>query len=270
VKLHREILAAAAIVFAFSASAGGGGGGGKGLRTPTKEGPDLPLNAGRDALRQVVQNQCLVNWREHHDASPCERIWLASPQPDSPGYAVLQDRKGGAHYSLIPLQTLSGTDSGELLDPDLPNYFAQAWGARDLLSKYVGQAVPRTAVGLALNTARTRDQNQFHIHIECVRQEVFDALHAAAEQITGKWSPITVIGSTYQAMRIADLSLDATKPFELLAQLSPDARHHMETYTLLVAGMEYKDGAGFAILTSTGPTAELLLDPGCAVAGGGG
>jgi CDP-diacylglycerol pyrophosphatase len=271
VKLCREILAGAAIVFAFTASAGGGGGGGgKGLHTPRTEGADLLPDAGRDAIRQVVQNQCLVNWRTHHSASPCERIWLASPQPDSPGYAVLEDRKGGAHYLLIPIQTMSGTDSGELLDPDLPNYFANAWGARDLLSKYVGQAVPRTAVGLALNTAQTRDQNQFHIHIECVRPEVSDALHAVADQITDKWSPITVIGSTYQAMRIADTSLEATKPFELLAQLSPNARHHIETYTLLIAGMQYKDGAGFAILTSTGPTAELLLDPGCAVAGGGG
>ncbi len=276
VKLHRTLLASSAIVIAMTASAGGsgagggGGGGGKGLHTPRTEGADLLPNAGRDALRQVVQNQCLQNWRQHHDPSPCERIWLSSPQPDSPGYAVLEDRKGGAHYLLIPVQTFSGTESGELLEPDLPNYFAQAWNARDLLDTYVGHAVPRTAVGLALNTVRARDQDQFHIHIECLRPEVFDALHAAAAQISTKWSPVTVIGSTYQAMRLADPGLDATRPFELVSQLSPDARHHLENYTVLVAGMQYPDGAGFVILTSTGPTAELLLDPGCTVAGGGG
>jgi CDP-diacylglycerol pyrophosphatase len=273
VKFYRALLASSAIVIAMAASAGGagpGGGSGKGKNTQRNEPAyDLP-DAGRDALRQVVQNQCLPHWRQHKDPAPCERIWLSSPQPDSPGYALLEDRKGGAHYLLIPLQTFSGTDSGELLDPDLPNYFAEAWNARDLLSTYVGHEVPRTAVGLALNMARARDQNQFHIHLECLRQEVFDALHTGAAQITGKWSPLTVFGSTYQAMRIADPSLEAIRPFDLVAQLSADAKHHMETYTVLIAGMQYPDGAGFAILTSTGPTAELLLDPGCSVAGGGG
>ena len=270
VKICKALLAAAAIMLAVTASAGGRGGGGKGLHVPRTEGVDLLPGAGRDGLRQVVQNQCLQNWRQHHDPAPCERIWLSSPQPDSPGYAVLEDRKGGAHYLLIPLQTFSGTESGELLDPDLPNYFAQAWNVRDLLDKYVGHAVPRTAVGLALNTARTRDQDQFHIHIECLRPEVFEALQAAAAQISTKWSPITVMGSTYQAMRIGDASLESTRLFELVAQVSPEARHHLETYTVLIAGMQYPEGAGFAILTSTGPTAELLLDPGCTVAGGGG
>ena len=273
-KIRKALLASAAIAFVITtgatAGAGGGGGGGKGLHTPRTEGADLLPNAGRDALRQVVQNQCLPNWQKHHEPSPCERIWLSSPQPDSPGYAVLEDRKGGAHYLLIPLQTFSGTDSGELLDPDLPNYFSQAWGARDLLDSYVGHAVPRTAVGLAVNSVRARDQDQFHIHIECLRPEVFDALHAAAAQLTAKWSPITVMGLTYQAMRLADKSLEAVRPFDLVAQQSADARHHLETYNVLIAGMLYPDGAGFAILTSTGPSAELLLDPGCTAGGGGG
>jgi CDP-diacylglycerol pyrophosphatase len=273
VKIRRALLVSAAIAFAITAGAAagpGGGGGGKGAHTPRTEGADLQPNAGRDALRQVVQNQCLQNWKQHKEPSPCERIWISSPEPDSPGYALLEDRKGGAHYLLIPIQTFSGTESGELLDPELPNYFAQAWNGRDLLDKYVGHVVPRTAVGLAINSARARDQDQFHIHIECLRPEVFDALHGAAAQITGKWSPVTVMGSTYQAMRISDPSLETARPFELVAQLSPDARHHLGTYTMLIAGMQYADGAGFAILTSTGPTAELLLDSGCTVAGGGG
>lgn len=267
--IRRGILAAAAILLAVTAVTAGARGG-KGAKAPRTEGADLLPGTGRDGLRQVVQNQCLVNWRAHHDPAPCERVWVASPQPDSPGYAVLADRKGGAHYLLVPLKTMTGTDSGELLDPDLPNFFAQAWGARDLLSDYVGHAVPRTAVGLVMNTAREREQNQFHIHIECLRPDVADALRAAAPRVTGSWSPISVAGSTYQAMRVTDPNLEATNVFELLAKLSSDARHHMETYTLLVAGIQYPEGAGFVILTSTGPTAELMLDAGCAVAGGGG
>jgi CDP-diacylglycerol pyrophosphatase len=263
-KFPRAIFAAVLCLAGVAAGAKGG------ARAPTKEGPELAPNMGREALRDLVQNQCLVNWRTRHDPAPCERIVVAGTQPDSPGYAVVKDRESGAHYLLVPLKTMSGSDSAELLDPDLPNFFAEGWSARDLLSDYVGHAVPRTAVGLALNTAREREQNQFHLHIECLRPDVAETLHAGAANITGKWSPITVAGSTFQAMRIADASLDATNPFELVAKLSADARHHMESYTLLVAGMQYPDGAGFAILTSTGPRAQFLLDPGCAVAGGGG
>ncbi len=42
----------------------------------------------------------------------------------------------------------------------------------------------------------------------------------------------------------------------------------MAEFTLLVAGMEFKEGPGFALLAgSSVPGAELLLDSSCAVAG---
>ena len=76
---------------------------------------------------------------------------------------MLADRKGGAHFLLIPTQTMAGIESNELLDPDSPNYFAEAWHARDLITRFVGHPVPRTAIGLAVNTAHSRGQDQFHI-----------------------------------------------------------------------------------------------------------
>jgi CDP-diacylglycerol pyrophosphatase len=226
---------------------------------------------GRDALRQIVQNQCLVDWVQHQSPAPCERIFLADPQnPQGSGYAILPDKKGAAHYLLIPTQTMHGFDAEELLDPDLPNYFAQAWKARDVITKFVGHPVLRTAIGLAVNNAHSRSQDQFHIHIDCLRQDVVDSLHAEAEHVAGKWAPITVMGSTYQAMRIEAVSLDGASPFELVAELGPQVKHHLGDYTVVVAGMQYKSGAGFMLLTGTGPTGELLLDSSCAVAGAGG
>jgi CDP-diacylglycerol pyrophosphatase len=231
---------------------------------------DAPLLTGRDALRQIVQNQCVVNWLQHHDPSPCERIFLADPKISDSGYAVLADRKGGAHYLLVPTHTMAGTDGSELLDPDLPNYFAEAWRARDLVTKFVGHDVPRTAIGLAVNTARSRTQDQFHIHIDCLRQEVFESLRAAAEHMTDVWSPIDVAGSTYSGLRVMGDGLDGSNLFEMLATLKPDTRRHMGDYTLVAAGMQFKSGPGFIVLTGTGPSGELLLDSSCAVAGGGG
>jgi CDP-diacylglycerol pyrophosphatase len=221
--------------------------------------PAPALITGRDALRRIVQEQCVVHWAQTHDPAPCERV--------SSGYAVLADRKGGAHYLLIPTQTMAGIESAELLDPDIPNYFAEAWHARDLIAAYVGHAVPRSAVGLAINTARSRSQDQFHIHIECLRQDVAESLRASAERITDTWSPVMVAGSTYQAQRIMGDELDGSNPFEMLARLKPDARRHMGDYTLVFAGMQFNSGPGFIVLTGTGPTGELLLDASCVVAG---
>lgn len=231
---------------------------------------DLPPNAGRDAFRQVVQNQCVLNWVQHHDPLPCEKVVLVDPSAGSSGYALLADPDGGAHYLLIPTQTMTGTDASELLDPNLPNYFAEAWHARALLSTFVGHPVPNTDVGLAVGTAATRKQNQFHIHIACLRPEVVDSLKEAASRLGERWGSLTVAGYPFRAMRLSAQGLEVSNPFELVAASSPDARHHLGSYTVVVAGMQFSDGPGFVLLTGSGLSGDLLMDSGCTVAGGGG
>jgi len=236
----------------------------------SSDSPDTLQVSGPDSLRRIVQNQCMENWSQHHLAAPCERLFLPDLKTGRSGYAVLADRKGGAHYLLIPTQTMAGIDGAELLDPDMPNYFAEAWHARDLLESFVGHEIPRTAVGLAVNTAHARTQNQFHVHIECLRQDVAESLRLGAEQATERWAPMMIAGSTYQALKVLGNGLDGTNPFELVAGLKPDVRHHMGDYTVVVAGMQFKSGPGFILLTGTGPTGELLLDASCSIAGAGG
>jgi CDP-diacylglycerol pyrophosphatase len=234
---------------------------------------DSPIDpgkpTGRSALRQIVQTQCVPHWLQHQDPAPCDKVFLAELKSSSSGYAVLADEGGGAHYLLIPTQTMVGIENSELLDPDAPNYFAEAWHARSLLAKFVGHDVPRNDIGLVVGIARTRTQDQFHIHIECLRQDVARSLRASAADVTDTWSPLGVSGSTFSAMRIAAESLDGSNLFELLATLKPDARHHLADYTLVVAGMQFQGDPGFIVLAGTGPSGEILLDSGCAVAGGG-
>ena len=232
-----------------------------------KESPIDPQKpAGPSALRQIVQNQCVRNWLDHHNPAPCERVSLAESKASSSGYAVIADEGGGAHYLLVPTTTMTDLNSGELLDPDTPNYFAQAWHSRDVLSKLVGHDIPRNSIGLAMGIARFSAQDQFHIHIECLRPEITKALRVSAADIGDSWSPIVLEGSTYQAMRLTSEDLSAVNPFELLASLKADVRHHMVDYTLVVAGMQFKDVPGFVVLTGTGPSGELMLESTC---GGG-
>src|SRR5260370_949545 len=136
----------------------------RGAKSSTDSPIDPKQPAGRSALRQIVQEQCVVNWQEHHNPAPCERVVLADPKNASSGYAVLA-AGGGAHYLLVPTRTMAGIESSELLDPDAPNYFAEAWHARGLLSSFIGHDAPRTVVGLAVGIAVSRAQDQFHVNI---------------------------------------------------------------------------------------------------------
>src|ERR1700742_1785512 len=90
-----------------------------GLNFGGKEGKDLPPDAGRDALRQIVQDQCVIDWIQHQNPAPCDRVFLADVKNPGSGYAVLADKKGAAHFLLVPTQTMQGVDADELLDPEL-------------------------------------------------------------------------------------------------------------------------------------------------------
>jgi hypothetical protein len=62
----------------------------------------------------------------------------------------------------------------------------------------------------------------------------------------------------------------AANPLELLADRLPGARESMEHYTLLLAGMDFRQGPGFVLLAGRSlPGSELLLDSGCALASPG-
>jgi CDP-diacylglycerol pyrophosphatase len=230
----------------------------------------LSLNAcsaaNRDALRQIVQEQCAVHWLQQHSASPCERIYLPEAPHESEGFAVLADRKGGAHFLLIPTRTVAGMESAELLEPGAPNYFAAAWSARDLVARVVGHGIPRDAVGLALNPRHARTQDQLHIHIECLRADVALALRRAAPRIAGDGSPNPIDCRPYQALRVVGEELGGANPPVLLADGLPAARSSLGDFTLVVAGMDFKEGPGFVLLADNGAAGELLLDSTCAIA----
>src|SRR5262249_8764950 len=147
------------------------------------------------------------------------------------------DRKGGAHYLLIPVRTVRGIDEREVLGAAAPNYFAAAWLGRTALADATGRALPRSAVGMAINPLRARSQDQLHIHIECLRPGVYQGLKQAADALHDTWSQVRIDGADYQALRVSGADLGAN-PFALIAQGVPGS---MNQYSLLVAGMEFRD-----------------------------
>jgi CDP-diacylglycerol pyrophosphatase len=220
-------------------------------------------HVGRDALRQIVQQQCLPHWRAQHVMTPCLQLSLSDPTPGAPGYAVLADRKGGAHFLLIPTQTLTGIEDPRILSPDTINYFEAAWQARANIQRVIGHEPQRGAIGLAVNSQLHRSQDQLHIHIACLQPNVYQSLQRVGAALNDRWSPIRIAGSPYQGLRLSGQDLGQSDPFQLLAQRLPGAEQAMGAYTLVVAGMQFQDGPGFIVLAGrTTPVGQNALAPG--------
>lgn len=222
---------------------------------------------GRNNLRFIVQQQCIPDWLKAHDPAPCISVSMRGSGPTSRGFALLADQKGGAHFLLIPTQSITGIESPALRAPGALNFFDAAWKARAVLDTVVGRPVAREITGLAVNSIWARSQDQLHIHIGCLRPFVYEALHADADRIGATWSPLTLRGFRYQAIRINGQNLDSTNPFKLLADRLQGAKDAMGQFTLFVAGMDFKDGSGFVALAGRyAPGTETLLDSSCALA----
>jgi CDP-diacylglycerol pyrophosphatase len=222
--------------------------------------------ADRDRLRTIVQQECLPHWLAAKSAAPCVSVHLEANDPSAAGFAVLADRKGGAHYLLIPTRAISGIESPDARSASGPNYFNAAWEARGVLNAAARRELRRTEIGLAVNSVHSRSQDQLHVHIECLGKPLYEALGASAGRIGSQWSGIQVLGWQYQALRVMGTELGAHNPFLLLADSLPGAQQSMGDYTLLVAGMDFSDGPGFVVLAGRAiPGAEKLLDANCAV-----
>ena len=160
------------------------------------------------------------------------------------------------------------------LAPDAPHYWRAAWDARDLVAQKVGRPLGRADIALAINSVDARTQNQLHIHVDCVRADVRDALSAAQAHIGGRWVPVPggLDGHPYRAMRVAGESLENVRPFLMLAERMRGARQTMGTRDLAVVGAVFANGQpGFWLLTdmenaATGDRAEgeELIDTTCA------
>jgi CDP-diacylglycerol pyrophosphatase len=122
--------------------------------------------ADPDALWHVVHDLCVTDAKVSGAPAPCSKVDLAH------GYAVLKDIRGDTQLLLIPTDRVTGIEDPKLMAADAPNYWQDAWDARPIFEKRAGRAVPREALGLAINSLYGRTQNQLHIHIDCVRPSV--------------------------------------------------------------------------------------------------
>jgi CDP-diacylglycerol pyrophosphatase len=220
-----------------------------------------------DALWNIVSKQCVPQAQDPSAHNACAYVDPAQ------GYAVLKDLRGIGQHLLIPTEKISGIESPRLEQPDLPNYWRDAWDARTYLERSVHTSLRREDIGLAINSASGRSQNQLHIHIDCMQPEVAAALSAQRASIGEAWHDLGVPleGHTYRARLIIDASLHDTDPFKLLVADTRASGESMADQTLLLTGTTLADGKPAFILLNDRvhgldrASAEELLDHDCRV-----
>jgi CDP-diacylglycerol pyrophosphatase len=204
-------------------------------------------SADPNALWTIVHEQCVPDQETNSDPAPCSLVDLGAGEQR--GYAVLKDLVGATQFLLIPTERIPGIESPALLKPDAPNYFAAAWDASSFVDARAGVDIPRDWMSLAINSAVARSQDQLHIHIDCVRADVREAVSRHIADVGPDWAPFPepLSGHPYLAMSVEGDTLDATNPVQLLANRTND----MGLETLVVVGTYLRDGKpGFVLLAS--------------------
>ena len=204
---------------------------------------------------------------------PCAEV-SAPPGHFERGYAVLKDIRGRSQYLVLPVARITGIGSPAVLKPDAPNFFADAWTARLYVDAALHRIMPRDELILAVNSKYGRTQNQLHIHVDCIRPDVREALRRLVPRLTAHWKPLPVPlhQHTYMARRASEASL-TINPFRSLASSLP-AGAKMGQYGLAVAGIYLPGGKpGFILLATRADmsdgnygSAEELQDHDCVIA----
>jgi len=223
--------------------------------------------ADPSALWHIVHDRCVPDVQIHQDPAPCMAVNLEG------GYAVLKDIVGDTQFLVIPTARVGGIEDKAILAPDAPNYFADAWKARSYVSQRAGHDLQRSDITLAINSIYGRTQDQLHIHVDCIRPDVRDALKQHQAAIGPSWTefPVPLAGHHYRTMRLAQPELGTTNPFRLLAH--DVAQAQMGSHTLVLAGATFAGNPGFVLLDGRADLAagdtgsgEQLQDHACALA----
>lgn len=226
----------------------------------------------RNVLWDVVHQRCAPKAEQKiFPPAPCADVQLGPG-----GYAIFKDRNGPYQYLLLPLARITGIESPVLLAAGATNYLAEAWKARLYVEAALHAAQPRDVLSLAINSSQGRSQDQLHIHIDCVRGDVRDAIRRWLPHITQDWRPLPAglppTGHRYLARWVSGEYL-RDNPFKDLAAALPSGEA-LAAHSMAVLGAYAPSGQpGFVLLSGRVDTAtddhghaEELQDTTCAIA----
>ncbi|MGY2402682.1 CDP-diacylglycerol diphosphatase [Pseudomonas sp. SDO5271_S396] len=205
-----------------------------------------------DALWQIVSQQCVPNQQRQHNPAPCLAVDLDR------GYTLFKDRNGPLHDLLIPVDKVTGIEDVALSRQLLPHYFAQAWKHRRVLSEGLKKPIADQFVSVAINSRYGRSQNQLHVHIACLRPDVYMSLTQQTKGLSEQWQvlPTELKGHTYSARMFSAADAEVLDPLALLRDYAAAQNDSISHYGLLMAPRA--DG-NFVLLTTHLDLTDLNL-----------
>ncbi|MEH2487492.1 CDP-diacylglycerol pyrophosphatase [Bradyrhizobium sp. AZCC 2230] len=221
----------------------------------------------RNALWEIVSEQCVPKAQRGAANNPCAKVDLNGE------YVIFKDRIGVGQYLLIPTKRIKGIETPELVEGGEHNYWRDAWNERAYVDHALRLQLVSENIGLAVNSASGRSQDQLHIHIDCMRPDVVAALRVNRDAISGRWTefPSLLSRHQYRTLLISVGTLRDIDPFRLLYSYLRGKGEAMADQSLLLTGTTLADGKpGFILLnTHVGPggdaSAEELLDHSCSL-----
>ena len=201
----------------------------------------------RQALWPVIQ-ACVATYKLTGSPFPCLKVDLQGGQ--ARGFIVLRPPIGDPDTILSPTRRVTGVEDGFLQSPDAPNYFAEAWNARSFLG---GGPIDATRVGLVVNPAVVRSQDQMHIHIACLVPEAAAALRAFAPRAPiGEWAKLgpLIPHSVFWIYRTGQSDLAGVYPFRLAAEGLAGMARSRADITIAVAKVPMDGTDEFVVLAT--------------------
>ncbi|AFI89839.1 CDP-diacylglycerol diphosphatase [Pectobacterium parmentieri] len=219
-----------------------------------------------NALWEIVSKQCVPNQQRNNNPAPCLEVNLAD------GYVLFDDRNGPYHDLLLPTDKISGIESPELLQQNAANFFMQAWGRRGHLSREAGKPIKDDYLSLAINSRYGRTQNQLHIHIACLRPEVYHTLNQQFPTLSTDWKPLSVKinGHIYLAKTLTANELAHSDPFKTLDRYAQQRNESIGKYGLAMVSTPTGDkvllASSLDVFNMSLGSVEEIQDFSCALA----
>ncbi len=241
------------------------------LAPPLQVGQANAAMLDRMLLWRVVHLMC-VPGAQHGNPAPCQLVDLGNGV-DS-GIAVLAVPFKKSEILVVPTRRVAGIESPEL-QSDAANYWNEAWHQRTAFESRLGRPVSRDWIGMAVNSAVGRDQDQLHIHVDCVAPDVREALRSGENGRGSGWMRMRLgsTGHTYLVHRVAGEDLSEADLFKMVHDGLPSMGRDMGKVTIVVIGSESRAGKpGFYVLAHRADTHRgdygsgvELLDNSCAL-----
>ncbi|MFP3014278.1 MAG: CDP-diacylglycerol diphosphatase [Arsenophonus sp.] len=195
------------------------------------------IKINSDKLWKAINQQCIPQFKANNLGLPCIKL---DPQHR---YVIYKDIYGKLHNLLLPLDKISGIENFILQQKNTENYFLLAWINRKLFINESNKPINEEFLSLAINSKYGRSQEQLHIHLACLNENVYKKIKEIEHTITNSWKPLKkkINNHKYIAIKITSANMNKTSPFNYLHRYSTSHNHNIAYYGLAMISSSKKN-----------------------------